>query len=145
MRAAGYVLKCHASRDHAIYYGEIGASLSVLEAGYTIDSFLTRYQDVDWTKEGNWQCNQATSPIGKRTFDGVTASPYELVFPKLKGSLLESGVPSHFEAEKVSVWLDLPVRPAPRAAAPPLANLAAGMRPARCRACLRSAGSLTTA
>ena len=30
--------------------------------------------------------------------------------PKLKGSLLESGVPSHFEALKLSQWMDAPVR-----------------------------------
>jgi hypothetical protein len=109
LRKAGHVLQCHVNRDHAIFYGEIGASLAVLEAGYLIDSFQTRYQDVDWLDYSSWQCNDAVSPIGKRTFDGVTSSPFELVFPKLKGSLLESGIPSHFEAQKLSSWLDLPV------------------------------------
>ena len=110
LRASGYVLECHRSRGHAVYFGEIGASLALLEAGYTIDSFLHRYQDVDWRDEASWQCNDALSPIGKRTFDGVTVSPFELVFPKLKGSLLESGVPSHFEVQRMSEWLSKPVR-----------------------------------
>lgn len=111
LRASGEVLTCHENRAHAVYYGEIGASLALLKAGYSIDSFLTRYQHVDWKDNTTWQCNQAVSPIGKRTFDGITASPLELVFPKLKGSLLESGLPSHFEAWKLSQWISLPVRP----------------------------------
>lgn len=81
----------------------------MFEAGYTIDSFLTRYQEVDWRAEDNWECNKALSPIGKRTFDGVTLSAFEAVFPKLKGSLLESGLPSHFEALKMSQWLSMQV------------------------------------
>jgi hypothetical protein len=110
LRASGEVLMCHENRAHAVYYGEIGASLAILKAGYSIDSFLTRYQHVDWRDNSTWGCNQAVSPIGKRTLDGVTASPLELVFPKLKGSLLESGLPSHFEAWKLSQWISLPVR-----------------------------------
>ena len=110
LHEAGYVLQCHNNRAHAVFYGEIGASLAILEAGYTIDSFLTRYQGVDWRDEANWQCNKAVSPIGKRTFDGVTLPAYEAVFPKVKGSLLESGVPSHYDAWKLSQWMSLPVR-----------------------------------
>ena len=112
LEAAGYVLQCHGGRDHAVFYGEIGASLAILKAGYTIDSFLTRYQGVDWRNESAWQCNGAVSPIGKRTFDGVTAAPYELVFPKLKASLLQSGLPQHHEVQRVAAWLDAPVRAA---------------------------------
>lgn len=77
----------------------------MFEAGYTIDSFLTRYQGVDWRNQDNWECNHALSPIGKRTFDGVTVSALEAVFPKLKGSLLESGLHSHFEALRMSEWI----------------------------------------
>lgn len=109
LKDSGYVLRCHNDRFEAVYYGEIGASLAMFEAGYTIDSFLTRYQEVDWRVEDNWECNKALSPIGKRTFDGVTLSAFEAVFPKLKGSLLESGLPSHFEALKMSQWLSMQV------------------------------------
>jgi hypothetical protein len=103
-------MTCHGNRALAIFYGEIGASLAILEAGYNIDSFLWRYQGIDWRESHNWQCNAALSPIGKRTLDGITAPTHELVFPKLKGSLLESGVPSHFEVYKLSQWIALPVR-----------------------------------
>ena len=109
LRDSGYVLRCHKDRFEAVYYGEIGASLAMFEAGYTIDSFLTRYQGVNWRGEVNWECNNALSPIGKRTFDGLTLSAFEAIFPKLKGSLLESGLPSHFEALKMSQWLTTPV------------------------------------
>lgn len=110
LKDAGYVLRCHKNRFEAVYFGEIGASLAILNAGYNIDSFLVRYRDVNWREQSNWQCNKALSPLGKRTFDGVTVSALEMVFPKLKGSLLESGIPSHFEALKMSQWLMSPVR-----------------------------------
>jgi hypothetical protein len=109
LQDAGYVMKCHANRALAIFYGEIGASLVILEAGYNLDSFLWRYQGVDWREPHTWECNAALSPLGKRTFDGITAPTHELVFPKLKGSLLKSGVPSHFEVQKISQWIALPV------------------------------------
>lgn len=105
LKSSGYVLRCHKDRFEAVYFGEIGASLAMFEAGYTIDSFLTRYQGVDWRNQDNWECNHALSPIGKRTFDGVTVSALEAVFPKLKGSLLESGLHSHFEALRMSEWI----------------------------------------
>ena len=40
-----------------IYYGELGSSLELLEAGYSIDSLMTRYQGVDWSDKNNWGCN----------------------------------------------------------------------------------------
>lgn len=40
-----------------IYYGELGSSLELLEAGYSIDCLMTRYQGVDWSDKNNWGCN----------------------------------------------------------------------------------------
>ena len=42
-----------------------------------------RYQAVDWRKQGNWACNQRLNPTGDFYFDGVTLSPYELMFVKV--------------------------------------------------------------
>ena len=42
-----------------------------------------RYQGVDWRKQSNWACNQRLNPTGDFYFDGVTLSPYELVFVKV--------------------------------------------------------------
>lgn len=33
------------------------SSLAILRAGYNLDSFMVRYQGVDWTNEANWECN----------------------------------------------------------------------------------------
>lgn len=109
LRDARSVLRCHASRGEAVFFGEIGASLAIENAGFNIDSFLTRYQGVDWRVPGHANCNAGVSPIGKNTFDGLTVSAYEMVFPKVKGSLLASQGPSHVEADRLSRWTALPV------------------------------------
>lgn len=111
MRAAETVLTCHATRDEAIYHGEMGSSFAILQAGHNIDSFLTRYQDVDWRLPENKLCNAQTSPIGNYMMDGLTISAFELLFPKLKASLLETQMPSHVEAAKLSSWMSTQVRP----------------------------------
>lgn len=33
------------------------SSLAILRGGYNLDSFMVRYQGVDWTNEANWECN----------------------------------------------------------------------------------------
>lgn len=53
----GNVFACHANMADAIYNAEVGASRIVLEQGYTIDSLMMKYQDVDWTNRTNWNCN----------------------------------------------------------------------------------------
>ena len=44
----GDVLQCHRDRWDAIYFGEIGSSLAVLNAGFNIDSFILRYALHCW-------------------------------------------------------------------------------------------------
>lgn len=50
-------LRCYASMGEVIHHAELGASALLLEAGYTIDCLMTRYQGVDWRDERNWNCN----------------------------------------------------------------------------------------
>ena len=52
-----HVFECHKDISDAVFYAEIGSSLAVFRAGYTIDSLMLRYRDVDWTNPSNWQCN----------------------------------------------------------------------------------------
>ena len=40
-----------------IYHSEVGASRAVLNAGYTLDSLMLRYKNVDWRNQSNWGCN----------------------------------------------------------------------------------------
>lgn len=57
MREDGNVFKCHTTMWDTIFYSELGSSWSILEAGYSIDSFMMRYQGVDWMDHKNWDCN----------------------------------------------------------------------------------------
>lgn len=53
------VLECRAGGYwDARYYGDSGASLAVLQAGWNLASLMTRYQGVDWRDEANWGCNE---------------------------------------------------------------------------------------
>lgn len=35
----------------------MGSSAAILQAGYSIDSLMLRYQGVDWRDTNNWACN----------------------------------------------------------------------------------------
>ena len=45
-----------------IYHSEVGASKAVLDAGYTLDSLMLRYKNVDWRNQSNWGCNGECAP-----------------------------------------------------------------------------------
>ncbi len=51
------MFRCHKSMSSAIYDAEVGASRVIFEAGFTIDSLMLRYRDLDWTDKRNWDCN----------------------------------------------------------------------------------------
>ena len=57
MQDDGRVFKCYDNMWDTIFYSELGSSLSILRGGYNLDSFMARYQGVDWTEEANWECN----------------------------------------------------------------------------------------
>ena len=44
----GSVLSCHQDRWDAIWYGEVGSGMVILDAGYNLDSLMIRYQGVNW-------------------------------------------------------------------------------------------------
>ena len=50
----GQVLQCHQDRWDAVFFGELGSSLAILNAGYNIDSFLVRYSNL---KAQHSQCH----------------------------------------------------------------------------------------
>ena len=44
MMQDGHVFSCHRDRWDAIWYGELGSSAAILDAGYNIGSFMIRYR-----------------------------------------------------------------------------------------------------
>ena len=42
MEAEGRVFQCHRDRADAIFFGELGSSRAILEAGFNLGSFLAR-------------------------------------------------------------------------------------------------------
>ena len=51
------MFRCHDNIADAVYHAELGSSAAILAAGYTIDSLMLRYRDVDWSDVRNWACN----------------------------------------------------------------------------------------
>lgn len=39
----GRVLECHVSRQAAVFYAEVGSAHAILQAGYTLASFMVRH------------------------------------------------------------------------------------------------------
>jgi hypothetical protein len=53
----GNIFKCHDTVADAVFHAELGSSLAIFNAGYTIDSLMLRYTGVDWRDQANWGCN----------------------------------------------------------------------------------------
>jgi hypothetical protein len=90
MQDDGKVFACYVNMWDTIFYSELGSSLAILRGGYNLDSFMVRYQDVDWTNEANWECNSRVNPYGESYYDGISLTPFEVMFVKVKGVLLHN-------------------------------------------------------
>lgn len=77
------VFQCYDGYWERRYNSDLAASLAMLNAGYNIDSLLLRYQGVDWRNTVNWECNSRIRPDRVNLYDGIMASPYEVVFVPL--------------------------------------------------------------
>ena len=51
------MFKCYKSLHDTVWNSELGSSLAIFNAGYTIDSLMLKYQNVDWSNTKNWFCN----------------------------------------------------------------------------------------
>lgn len=78
------VLECYERYTEIIYHGELGASLSILNAGFNIHSTMLRYRGVDWRKPENSNCNRQLAPSVPGFNDGISLDPLEAVFVKVK-------------------------------------------------------------
>ena len=76
------VLRPMNSKVDAIVNGEYGLTRAMFKHGFTIDTLLYKYQNVDWTDERNWDCN-ANRFVGRNgAYDGGTINPFEVIFFK---------------------------------------------------------------
>lgn len=57
MEKEASVFQCHNETKRVQTYGIMGASRAIFRAGFSIDSFMMRYQGLDWTNQTNWDCN----------------------------------------------------------------------------------------
>ena len=48
---------CKICVDGLIVQGEYGIAPALFEAGFTIDTLMSKYGDVDWRNSSNWNCN----------------------------------------------------------------------------------------
>lgn len=76
------IFACYPTKDHAILNGEIPTSNRILDAGYMIDSLLTKYQKVNFSDPINRSCNGIKNPYFNAGFEGTTLEPFEVVFVK---------------------------------------------------------------
>jgi hypothetical protein len=73
----------HKTKQNAVNDGEYGLSKAIINAGYSLDCLLYKYQEVDWTNKENWvNQNNYTHPSRVNTYDTITIHPFEVVFHK---------------------------------------------------------------
>ena len=73
---------------------------------------MCRYQGYDWRDRRNWGCNNKKSPVGQGLFNNSTLSLYDLLFVKVKTSLIEAGDTTAQLAVKYTAWMSGSERPA---------------------------------
>jgi len=72
----------HPDKYSAIVYGEYGISNCILKNGYSIDCMLSKYQNIDWTNQENYNLNNNRHPSRHNSFYGNSINPYEVIFHK---------------------------------------------------------------
>ncbi len=73
----------HQTKQLAVNDGEYGLSKAIMNAGFSLDCLLYKYQDTDWTDTENWiDQNNYTHPSRANTYDSITIHPFEVVFHK---------------------------------------------------------------
>ena len=105
------IFMCHNNTWESRYHADVGASLAVMRAGWTIDTLLTRYQGVDWTAAASWQCNQRVRPDYEHHYDGISISPYETVFVPVSESTASARWSIAETADRYERWQDRLLRP----------------------------------
>lgn len=74
------VLADHGTKEYAVKKGEWALARSVLANGWSIDSLLYKYRNVDWTDPKNAMCNDGHYLYVYGQLQGV--DPFEVIFYK---------------------------------------------------------------
>jgi hypothetical protein len=80
--ADGTIFYDHNTKHDAIINGEYALTKCIMNAGYTIDCMLHKYQRVNWLDRANWNMNNKIHPSRHNSFYGKSIIPYEVVFHK---------------------------------------------------------------
>lgn len=108
LNASESVFRCYLKFHDVIMHSEIGASLAMYQAGYSIDSLMLRYKDVNWRQESSKNCNSKFNPLEPPFHnDGLYIDPYEVLFVKVKTKLLRNPQIYYYAtaAQKISDWM----------------------------------------
>lgn len=110
LRSNDTIFNCYDEMADVVFHSEQGMSEAILNAGYSIDSLMSRYQGIDW--QGSREllnevgCNGDLNPLQPGFYDGTDIDPMEVMFVKVKRAFLESEWPSAVRAERLSLWRD---------------------------------------
>lgn len=63
-----------------------------------------RYQGVDWRDNRTWECNRKENPFNYARTDPLTLAPMELMFVKVKESMIQLNYPSALAAVMYDMW-----------------------------------------
>eukprot|EP00892_Ulva_mutabilis_P000943 jgi/Ulvmu1/1084/UM105_0043.1 len=94
----GSVLACYSNLRQTVAYSEFGLSSVLLDAGFNIGCFISKYEGMDWRDRANWGCNGGTNPLLNGVVDGVPLAMYELLFVKVKSQLIKRKLPAAMAA-----------------------------------------------
>jgi hypothetical protein len=72
----------HKDKYSAIVNGEYGLSNVILNNGYSIDSMIPKYQNINWRDSINYNLNNNIHPSRKNSFYGCSINPYDVIFHK---------------------------------------------------------------
>ncbi|KAK9808001.1 hypothetical protein WJX73_002333 [Symbiochloris irregularis] len=101
---AGTVFHCWETMAETVIHSELGASIVIKEAGFSIDSLMLRYQGLDWRDSQSNACNGGLNPIQWGFYDGIDVNPLEVLFIKVKKSMHEAGWGHVQQAVKYDLW-----------------------------------------
>ncbi|KAA6422349.1 MAG: hypothetical protein FRX49_07819, partial [Trebouxia sp. A1-2] len=104
LQGDGLVFKCYETLHDTVWNSELGSSVAIFNAGYTIDSLMLKYQGADWRDKDNWNCNAGLNPYAVDAYDGVNLNPLEVVFIKVKSFLLQADWPAPKTSQTYDRW-----------------------------------------
>lgn len=79
------VFGCYASKGDTVMFSELGISTVLLNAGYTTNSMMSKYQSIGFSTRNNDTCPHYANPNTDYSTDGVSMEPYDVIFIKFNG------------------------------------------------------------